>query len=161
MEFLPFCRGVIDDLQKKIESLDDFKAITSRILVYIPEVISSIKKDRGYVIIESTSGGTQKFTRPYNSELFIKDPIQFGTDYDEFERILNSVSAGMCDFLENDHKIINKVTYTMQQSIGIALDLLGNQNANRKHVGNRFEELIGLIIDSVGIKNKKVILKIP
>ena len=49
----------------------------------------------------------------------------------------------------------------MQQSIGIALDLLGNQNANRKHVGNRFEELIGLIIDAVGIKNKKVVLKIP
>ena len=153
--------ALIDDLQKKIKSLDDFKAITTRILVYIPEVISSIKKDRGYVIIESTSGGTQKFTRPYNSVLFIKDPIQFGTDYDEFERILNSVSAGMCDSSENDHELINKVTYTIQQSIGIALDLLGNQNANRKHVGNRFEELIGLVVDAIGVKNKKVVLKIP
>jgi len=153
--------ALIDDLQKKIESLDDFKAITSRILIYIPEVISSMREDRGYVIIESTSGGTQKFTRPYNSELFIKDPSQFRTDYDDFERILNSVSSGTCDFSEDNHKLINKVTYTMQQSIGIALDLLANQNANRKHVGNRFEELIGLIVDAIGIKNKKIVLKIP
>lgn len=153
--------ALIDDLQKKIESLDDFKAITARILIYIPEVISSTKEDRGYVIIESTSGGTQKFTRPYNLDLFNMDSKQFESDYAKFERILKSVSAGIHDFSENDHKIINKVTYTMQQSIGIALDLLGNQNANRKHVGNRFEELIGLIIDAVGIKNKKVVLKIP
>jgi hypothetical protein len=153
--------ALIDDLQKKIGSLDDFKAITTRILIYIPEVISFTKNDRGYVIIESTSGGTQKFTRPYNSELFINDSIQFETHYVEFERILLSVFAGVHDFTENEHKIINKVTYTMQQSIGIALDLLGNQNANRKHVGNRFEELIGLIVDAIGIKNKKIVLKIP
>ena len=90
--------ALVDDLQKKIMSLDDFKEITTRILIYIPEVISSIKEDRGYVIIESTSGGTQKFTRPYNSELFIKDPNQFETDYNEFERILNNVSAGLYNF---------------------------------------------------------------
>lgn len=153
--------ALIDDLQIKIESLDEFRALTTRILNYIPEVISFTKEDKGYIIIESTFGGTQKFARPYNSKLFIQDSMQFGSDYDKYERILKNVSTGNTDFSENDYEIVDKVTYTMQQSIGIALDLLGNQNANRKHVGNRFEELIRLIVDFIGIRNKKVVLKIP
>jgi len=62
---------------------------------------------------------------------------------------------------ENDFFIIDSVTYTIQQSIGIGLDLLVNPNSARKHVGNRFEELIRLIISELGIANKKIILKIP
>ena len=153
--------SLIDDLQKNIESLDEYKAITTRILNYIPEVISSKKEDKGYIIIESTLGNTQKYARPYNSKLFIQDSVHFGSDYNKFEKILKNVSTGTSDFSEGDYEIIDKVTYTIQQSIGIALDLLGNQNANRKHVGNRFEELIRLIVNFIGIRNKKVVLKIP
>lgn len=49
----------------------------------------------------------------------------------------------------------------MQQMMGAGLDLFVNQNSARKHVGNRFEELIKSIFDRLEIRNKKVILQIP
>lgn len=39
--------------------------------------------------------------------------------------------------------------------------MLSNPNSARKHVGNRFEELIRLIIGQLGIAYKKIVLKIP
>lgn len=49
----------------------------------------------------------------------------------------------------------------MQQSIGAGFDLLVNPNSARKHVGNRFEELIKCVFEEIGIANKRTILKIP
>ena len=53
------------------------------------------------------------------------------------------------------------MVYTIQQSAGIGLDLLDNPNSARKHVGNRFEELLSLIIAEVGISNKRIVFNIP
>ena len=153
--------GLAEDLQNKISSLDEFKKITLRILNYIPDQISQTKTDREYVIIESNVGSTKKYARPYNSSLFIMDSEIFSTQYAIFIEILQKAAAGTTQFSEAEFEIIDKITYTIQQSIGIALDFLGNQNANRKYVGNRFEELISLIVEEVGIRNKKVVLKIP
>lgn len=153
--------ALIDDLQNSIKSLDEFKSITIRILGYIPEVISNKTQDRDYIIIQSNIGSTKKFARPYNSILYIDSIEEFISKYDRFEEILTNLNSETKTLSNEDHLIINSVSYTIQQSIGIALDLLGNQNANRKHVGNRFEELIRLIIQTVGIQNKKIVLKIP
>jgi len=153
--------ALINDLQKRILSLDDFYDLTIRILNYIPEVISTTKEAKGYVIIESLTGSTKKYTRPYNLQLFIFKSQEFSTQFTKFKNILAQVAKGKRTFKESDYKIVDKVTYTIQQSIGIALDLLGNQNANRKHVGNRFEELVRLIVEEINIRNKKIVLKIP
>lgn len=153
--------ALIDDLQNSIKSLEEFKSITLRILGYIPEVISNKTQDRDYIIIQSNIGSTKKFARPYNSILYIDSIEEFINKYDRFEEILTNLNSETKTLSNEDHLIINSVSYTIQQSIGIALDLLGNQNANRKHVGNRFEELIRLIIQTVGIQNKKIVLKIP
>jgi len=153
--------SLIDDLQKRILSLDEFYDLTIRILNYLPEVISTTKEVRGYTIIESLIGNTQKFGRPYNSNLFIFNAIEFSVQFVVFKKILNQSADGKRNFEESDYAVIDRITYTIQQSIGIALDLLGNQNANRKHVGNRFEELIRLILEEINIKNKKIVLKIP
>lgn len=48
----------------------------------------------------------------------------------------------------------------MQQLIGIGLDLLVSPNSARKHVGNRFEEMIRVLLRSIGICLKKVVLSI-
>lgn len=153
--------ALINDLQKSILSLDDFCILTKRILNYIPEVISTTKETKGYVIIESLTGSTKKYTRPYNSCLFILESHEFSSQFTLFKKILAQAANGKRNFKEEDYNIIDKITYTIQQSIGIALDLLGNQNANRKHVGNRFEELVRLILEEINIKNKKIVLKIP
>jgi len=41
------------------------------------------------------------------------------------------------------------------------MDFLCNPNSARKHVGNRFEELIRNVVSQTGISNDKVVLKIP
>jgi hypothetical protein len=38
---------------------------------------------------------------------------------------------------------------------------LVNPNSARKHVGNRFEELIKVIFTEIGVTNKKIVLQIP
>ncbi len=57
--------------------------------------------------------------------------------------------------------VIDKTIYTIQQSIGAGLDLLVNPNSARKHVGNRFEELIKVIFTEIGVANKMIVLQIP
>lgn len=153
--------ALIDDLQKNITSLEEFNNLTVRILTYLPEVISTEREARGYVIIESQTGSTKKYARPFNTNLFIRETALFLQEYADFTAILDKAAEGQSGFEEKAYSIIDKTAYTIQQSIGIALDLLGNQNSNRKHVGNRFEELVRLIVDRIKIKNKKIVLKIP
>ena len=40
-------------------------------------------------------------------------------------------------------------------------DLMVNQNSARKHVGNRFEELIRVIFTEISVSNKRTVLQIP
>ena len=60
-----------------------------------------------------------------------------------------------------EKELIESILYTIQQSIGVGFDLLANPNSARKHVGNRFEELIKAFFTEMGIANKKTVLQIP
>lgn len=153
--------ALLEDIQQPQDTLPGFFKLTTRILNYIPEVISDRVEVRGYIILKSITGSTAKFARPYNKRLFIDDPDEFLKKATTFLEILNDAKAGQMDFFDQDFETIDTVAYTIQQSIGIGLDLLGKANSARKHVGNRFEELVRLIVDETGIRNKKVVLKIP
>ena len=39
--------------------------------------------------------------------------------------------------------------------------MLVNPNSARKHVGNRFEELVEVVFTETGVANKKIVLQIP
>ena len=153
--------ALLNDLQSSMNSLEKYKFITARVLQYLPEVISSKCRDKSYIIIKSVSGNTEKYARPYNENLFIDNQESFSAQFDKFTDILKRCKSNDYNFNDDDFITVDRIAYTIQQSIGIGLDLLGNQNANRKHVGNRFEELIRLLVREVGINNKKVVLKIP
>ncbi len=156
--------ALIDDLKTKITSLDEFVELTKRILIYLPEMISEktvIANNEKYIIIISRTGTEKKYTRPINTELYIQDIEDFGNKLIKYKAILNECSKGKTNFISSEYDLIDQVTYTIQQSIGVALDILGESNSSRKHVGNRFEELIKIIVDEIGIKNKKIVLKIP
>jgi len=62
---------------------------------------------------------------------------------------------------DSEKKLIDSILYTIQQSIGAGFDLLVNQNSARKHVGNRFEELMKSIFTEMSVANKKTVLQIP
>lgn len=152
---------LIKDLQTQKNNLSEFSQLTQRVLAHIENVITGYKEIKGYTIYSSSSAGTTKFTRPVNRKLFFLDSVNFKEFFDSYLEILTGVKTSKKDLNEDAHFIIDSVTYTIQQAIGVGLDLLVNPNSARKHVGNRFEELIRLIVSELGIANKKIVLKIP
>ncbi|MFO7999932.1 MAG: hypothetical protein R6U46_01720 [Marinilabilia sp.] len=148
------------DLQKAKESLTGFEDISRRVLNYLPNVISSVERKGNYDVLTSQIAGTTKYLRPINRTLFFYDVDDFCQSFLDFREVLVKIRSK--DLLSEEEKnIIDRTVYTIQQSIGAGLDLLVNPNSARKHVGNRFEELIKCIFSSIGISNKRIVLQIP
>jgi hypothetical protein len=150
-----------EDLQKTKVSIQEFRDVTQRILNYIPDVLNVESEFGNYVICSSNIAGTTKSIRPFKKDLFIRREKDFDKDFKKFESIIKYLKSGKRNFEENDFHLIDSVTYTMQQAIGIGLDLMVHPNSARKLVGNRFEELIRIIFTILGISIKKVVLSIP
>ena len=153
------------DLQLVKSNLEDFKLLTLRILDYLPLVVSGYEDKNDYRIYFSVIAGTKKFVRPVNKILFLQEKQEFVSAFSKmseiFEIIKTSDESKITGNENLDISLIDKVLYTIQQSIGAGLDLLVNPNSARKHVGNRFEELIKAVFTEIGISNKKLILQIP
>jgi hypothetical protein len=149
------------DLQKQKSSINEFKEITIRVLDYLPNVLSGYKLKNGYKIHSSLIAGTNKFLRPINQRLFIYSSKDFVSKFSDFEGIIIKLKTKNNNWSEEEKYLIDSVLYTIQQSIGAGFDLLVNPNSARKHVGNRFEELIKVIFTEMGISNKKTVLRIP
>lgn len=148
------------DLQEVKESIVEFEQITRRVLQYLPNVISSWKEKNDYILYTSVLAGTTKFIRPINKKLFIYDLNEFDINFKQLQEVLIKIKSG-AKIADSDKMVIDKTIYTIQQSIGAGLDLLVNPNSARKHVGNRFEELVRVIFTEIGIANKKIVLQIP
>lgn len=153
--------SLIENLQLKQKSLEDFIHLTKRIIEYLPNVITRRVNSKGYTILFAESAGTQKITRPIKDELFLFDEKSFQNSFTKTKALFNRVIQGDTKFKKDDFKIVDQFVYTIQQSIGVGLDLLSNPNSARKHTGNRFEELIRILVSEIGIKNEKIVLKIP
>ncbi len=148
------------DLQKPKTSLEEFKEITIRILNYLPNVISGYNQKDNYKIFFSEIAETKKFVRPINKNMFIENIDSFKDCFKSLNEIL--LKIGRKENITNEERnLIDNTIYTIQQAIGVGLDLLVNPNSARKHVGNRFEELIKVTISEIGIANKKLVLQIP
>lgn len=148
------------DLQTNKQNIEQFYELSLRIFQYLPHVISSAIVKNDYLIYTSQIAGTTKYIRPINRSLFINDINSFSETYKHFRLILHKIKEGKS--VDNIEKaIIDEMVYTIQQSIGAGLDLLVVENSARKHVGNRFEELIKVLFSEIGVVNKKVVLQIP
>ena len=148
------------DLQKIKQNLDEFGNITKRVLKYLPNVLSSFEDKNSYRIYSSQIAGTTKYIRPINKSLFLKDEQDFISSFNELRKVLKKVKIRLV-LTDLEKNTIDRTFYTIQQSIGIGLDLLVNPNSARKHVGNRFEELVKVVFTEIGIANKKIVLQIP
>jgi len=140
--------------------LSEFTSLATRIIEYLPNVISGREAKNDYDIFSSEIAGTLKFVRPINRTLFLGNSEVFQHEVKNFREILQKLKEGGTAS-EEEKRTIDRILYTIQQSIGAGLDLLVNPNSSRKHVGNRFEELIKVVFDEIGVTNKKVVLKIP
>ena len=148
------------DLQQYKGNIDEFGEITRRVLQYLPNVIGSPEEKNDYLIYSSQIAGTVKFIRPINKTLFFSDLTDFDSNFALLREILIKIRKRVI-ITQNEKNIIDRTIYTIQQSIGAGLDLLVDPNSARKHVGNRFEELVKVIFTEIGVANKKIVLQIP
>jgi hypothetical protein len=145
------------DLKKYITFCDDYLNYISSNLQ--ATIIS--QNENHYRFYQYKKEGNYQITRPINSNLMY-DAKTFTKSSKEFLQILQHIK----NIDKNDEslrKIINNSTYTIQQSIGSALDGLpaGQSNKARKLNGDLFEHFIRLIIRKIGIPCKSGIVQIP
>jgi len=154
--------SLINNLQEKKNSLSEFESITVRVLEYLPNVLNEkLIQKNGYNIHLSESAGTRKFIRPINQKLFIYSADDFKNKQTSFKQVIERMKSKNDFWTADEKELIDSYLYTIQQSIGAGFDLLANPNSARKHVGNRFEELVKVIFTEIGVANKKTVLQIP
>ena len=150
-----------DDLQRPIPSLDAFADVTRKVLRYLEKEKVSRVEAEGYAIIQAEVFGAKKFIRPINLDLFIFGVEDFDQQYMEFLGVLDHIMSGMPAGSERDRHVLDSTIYTLQRSVGLGLDLLASPNSARKHVGNRFEELVELVFQGIGVHTRTAVFKIP
>ncbi|MDR3181223.1 MAG: hypothetical protein LBT61_04760 [Prevotellaceae bacterium] len=149
------------DLQKNKDSLEDLFNISKRVRAYLPNVVSGAVDKNGYTIYVSEVAGSKKYLRPVNNSLYIQDDSLFEKSYTTFLQTVSKIKSKESRFDNEEKNNIDSFLYTVQQSIGAGLDLMVDPNSARKHVGNRFEELIRAVFTAISVSNKRIVLRIP
>jgi len=123
-----------------------------------------------YVFYQYDDAYGHRITRPLNTDLFIESAgdfqavferfVEFLVDLRRFQKAVTDREA-VRDYLDSNE--VNKVIYTIQQSVGSIGDSFDNPNQSRKRVGQLFENLIKLIIREVGLvcESRRVTIPIP
>jgi len=123
-----------------------------------------------YVFFQYDEAHGHRITRPLNTDLFIEAADSFKNAFERLIAFLSDLKkleksvvdhAAKRSYLESNE--INKVVYTVQQSVGSIGDSFDNPNQCRKRVGQLFENLIKLIIREVGLEcdSRRVTVPIP
>ena len=145
------------DLKAYIKFCDEY-------LNYVSENLQAIivsQNENHYQFFQYKKEGNFQITRPINSNLMY-NAKEFSKVSKEFLKILQNIKT-----LNKQDKsvrdILNNATYTIQQSIGSALDGLpaGQSNTARKLNGDLFENFIRLIICEIGVDCKSGVIQIP
>ncbi len=116
-----------------------------------------------YHLLKVKTNGSKR-VRPINTTLFIEDVDKLQAESETCLRLLDalrkergttpSIKKEFEKFIRNDG--IDKVCYTIQQSVGIGLDLFVPDNQARKLAGIYFEDLIRKILSRLGIYHKSI-----
>lgn len=167
----------LDDLQVSLQDktafdkLEDYHKLCYAFLAYLQEIkptriVSPNKSD--YIFYQYGETYGHKITRPLNSTLFFGSGDDFKPAFERFGAFLNDLrkSQGAAVNQESVRRYlgtneVNKVIYTIQQSVGSISDSFINPNQARKRVGQLFESLIKLIIQAVGLECESRTIRIP
>ena len=145
------------NLKSYIKFCDEYLNYVSNNLQAI--IIS--QNENHYQFFQYKKEGNFQITRPINSNLMY-NANDFLKASKEFLKILQNIKT--IDKKEKSVRAtLNNVTYTIQQSVGSALDGLpvGESNTARKLNGDLFEHFIRLIIREIGIDCKSGVIQIP
>jgi hypothetical protein len=150
-------KGNFADLTSYIKFCDEY-------LNYISDNLQAVivsQNENHYQFFQYKEEGNFQITRPINSNLMY-DIESFSKASKDFLRILSSIkTVDKTD--ETVRNILNSATYTVQQSIGAALDGLpaGKSNTARKLNGDLFENFIRLILREMGVECRSGVVQIP
>ncbi len=145
-------------------SLKGYIDFCTEYLDYISENLQATivsQNENHYRFYQYKREGNFQITRPINSNLMY-EAKSFAKTSKEYLKILKSIKT--LDKKDNAvRQIINNSTYTIQQSIGSALDGLpaGQSNTARKLNGDIFEHFIRLIIREIGINCNAGVIQVP
>jgi hypothetical protein len=144
--------------------LNAYIKFCSEYLHFISDNLQAIivsQNENHYQFFQYRKDGNFQITRPINSNLMY-DVKEFSKLAKEFLRILRNIKT-MNRQDKSVRDILNNSTYTIQQSIGSALDALpaGQSNTARKLNGDLFERFIRLIILEMGIDCKSGVIQVP
>jgi len=167
----------LSDLQASVRdrsafaTLADYHTLAAAFLAFLkssqPTNIISPSRPN-YMFYQYTDEYGHKITRPLNRELFIIDVNEFVQAFERLMSFLDDVRKHQENII-NQHGIesyltareINKVIYTIQQSIGCVGDAFTDSNQTRKRIGQLFERLIKFIIKEIGLECEPRTIRIP
>lgn len=144
--------------------LKSYIAFCNDYLVYISDNLQATivsQNENHYRFYQYKKEGNFQITRPINSNLMY-DVKNFTKASKEFLKILQSIKT-INKKDEALRQILNNSTYTIQQSVGSALDGLpaGQSNTARKLNGDLFEHFIRLIIREIGVPCSAGVIQVP
>lgn len=150
--------------KERFRSVQDYIDFCKRYLDFTNFGIQAVilaQNEQHYKFLQYKDDGYRNVTRPINSSLML-DPDNFSSFSKDFLDLLEALK----DRQQPDdsmREVITKTIYTLQQSIGAALDALpaGASNQARKINGDLFERLIKLLISSLGVDCTSGIVKVP
>ncbi|HRQ28957.1 MAG TPA: hypothetical protein PLU49_02705, partial [Saprospiraceae bacterium] len=119
------------------------------------------QNENHYQFFQYDHWGSYQISRPINMNLFYS-ASEFANNKIAFEKLLKNIRKPNYNNPDN-REIIKRFIYTIQQSIGAALDALrpGESNKARKINGDLFELFIRLIIKEIGIDCNSGIIQVP
>lgn len=170
-------RATLADLQESVRDTSAFASLDDYLTISLA-FLDSMKRTRptriispshpNYLFFQYGPGHGHRITRPLNTDVFIESP-----------RDLKKAFGRLCSFLEQlrvhqdgaakrrsnkayvKTREMNKVVYTLQQSIGCVGDSFESPNQARKRVGQLFENLVALLIRQAGVDCESRTVNVP
>lgn len=145
-------------------SVGDYIQFSKHYLEFAANSIQAViisQNENHYRFYQYKEDGFFNITRPINSNLMIGFDETSSIEK-EFPKVLNSVRDLPKDDVANRSLIIKSI-YTIQQSIGAALDALpaGASNQARKINGDLFERFIQLLLKEIGVQCNTGTVQVP
>lgn len=145
-------------------SLTDYIYFCRNFLEFVAVGLQAVivsQNENQYRFFQYNNDGNYNITRPINSRLMYNINT-INEIENEFLQILSMVRDIASDDVKSREVLIRSI-YTIQQSIGAALDALpaGASNQARKINGDLFERFIQLLLTEIGVKCSTGTVKVP
>lgn len=143
--YIEFCRIYLEFIQDNLQAV----------------IVS--QNENQYRFYQYNKQANFQITRPINASLMY-DASTFKSSFPDFISLLANLRVrNSVNEIKGAGETINRTVYTIQQSIGAALDALpsGRSNTARKLNGDLFENLIRLIIKEIDIDCGAGVMQVP